>query len=219
MRLNGLLALINGRSDWLYIGSPDCCRIGPYHHGHPPDNAVVTGIVHSILQQSRDFIPELDFIAEMEGRVVGQIVYSRGVVRSSLGEDREVIGFGPVSVLPAYQKQGIGGALITHTIRLARRLGYPAICIYGDPRYYSRFGFRCAERYEIKTADDKYAVALLALELKAGALQDMPGRFIESPAFAVDEDEFARYDAAFPFKEKHETDSQREFMLLASLRY
>jgi predicted N-acetyltransferase YhbS len=122
-------------------------------------------------------------------------------------------------VLPAFQKQGIGSALITHTINLAREMGFPAICIYGDPRYYSRFGFRCAEKYEIKTADDKFAVALQVLELQHGVLINIPGRFIESAAFEVDENEFAQYDAAFPFKEKAETDSQREFRLLASLRY
>ncbi len=71
----------------------------------------------------------------------------------------------------------------------------------------------------IKTADDKFAIALLALELRQNVLNNMPGRFIESVAFAVDETEFAQYDATFPFKEKKETDSQREFRLLASLRY
>jgi putative acetyltransferase len=175
-------------------------------------------ILHN-LRNSSDFIPELDFVAEKEGWILGQIVYSRGMIKSKQDEEKEVICFGPVSVLPAFQKQGIGGALITHTINLAQDMGCPAICIYGDPRYYSRFGFRCAEKYEIKTADDKFAVALLALELKQGALIDMPGKFIESPAFEVDENEFAQYDATFPFKEKNQTDSQREFSLLASLRY
>lgn len=175
-------------------------------------------VVHN-LRNSSDFIPELDFVAEKEGQVVGQIVYSRGIIKYKQGEEKEVISFGPVSVLPAFQKRGIGSALISHTINLARDKGYPAICIYGDPRYYSRFGFRCAEKYEIKTADDKFAVALLVLELKQGMLNNMPGKFIESPAFAVDENGFAQYDATFPFKEKTENDSQREFKLLASLRY
>lgn len=171
------------------------------------------------LRDSRDFIPELDFVAEKEGQIVGQIVYSRGVIRYIQGAEKEVISFGPVSVLPALQKQGIGSALITHTINLAREMGFPAICIYGDPRYYSRFGFRCAEKYEIKTADDKFAVALQVLELQRGVLINIPGRFIESAAFEVDENEFAQYDTAFPFKGRAETDSQREFRLLASLRY
>ncbi len=175
-------------------------------------------IVHN-LRNSSDFIPELDFVAELEGRILGQIAYSRGIIKYKQGKEKDVISFGPVSVLPAFQKQGIGSALIIHTINLARNMGYPAICIYGDPRYYSRFGFRCAEKYEIKTADDKFAVALLVLELQQGLLNNMPGKFIESAAFAVDENEFALYDATFTFKEKTETDSQREFRLLASLRY
>ena len=139
-------------------------------------------ILHN-LRKSSDFIPELDFIAEKEGQIVGNIVYSRGIIKDQQGAEKEVICFGPVSVLPAFQKQGIGSALIIHTINLARAMGYPAIFIYGDPRYYSRFGFRCAEKYDIKTADDKFAVALLALELKQGVLNNMPGRFIESRCF------------------------------------
>jgi len=171
------------------------------------------------LRTSDDFIPELDFIAEKEGQIVGQIAYSRGTIKGKGAEDKEVITFGPVSVLPAFQKRGIGSALIIRTINLARDMGYSAICIYGDPRYYSRFGFRCAEKYEIKTADDKFAVSLQVLELRQGVLNNVSGRFIETAAFAVDETELAQYDATFPFKEKRETDSQREFRLLASLRY
>jgi putative acetyltransferase len=175
-------------------------------------------ILHN-LRNSIDFIPELDFIAEKEGQIVGHIAYSRGIMKGKQGAEEEVISFGPVSVLPMLQKQGIGSALITHTIDIARTMGYPAICIYGDPRYYSRFGFRCAEKYEIKTPDDKFAVALQVLELKRGVLENMPGRFIESTASEVDANKFAEYDATFPHKDKAETDSQREFRLLASLRY
>jgi putative acetyltransferase len=175
-------------------------------------------VLHN-LRKGTDFIPELDFVAEKEGQIVGQIVYSRGVIRDKEGEERKVISFGPVSVLPAFQKQGIGSLLITHTINLARDMGFLAICIYGDPRYYSRFGFRCGEKYGVKTADDKYAVALLVLELKQGSLGGTGGRFIESVSFSFDPDKFAEYDASFPFKEKAEMDSQREFRLLSSLRY
>ncbi len=171
------------------------------------------------LRASDDFIPELDFVAEKEGQIVGQIVYSRGIIKGKGAEDKEVIIFGPVSVLPAFQRRGIGSALIIHTISLARDMGYPAICIYGDPRYYSRFGFRCAEKYDIKTADDKFAVSLQVLELRRAALNNVSGRFLESAAFAVDETGFAEYDATFPFREKEETESQRESRLLASLKY
>jgi putative acetyltransferase len=175
-------------------------------------------VLHN-LRKSRDFIPELDFVAEREGQILGNIVYSRGIIKTQQGAEKEVICFGPVSVLPAFQKQGIGSALINHTIDLAKAMKYPAIFIYGDPRYYSRFGFRCAEKYDIKTADGKFAVALLALELKQGALSNMAGRFFESPAFESDPEKFAEFEAQFPDKEKAEKDSQLEFKVLASLRY
>lgn len=171
------------------------------------------------LRNSTDFIPELDFIAEKGDQIVGNISYTRGFIKSDQGEAKEVISFGPISVLPAFQKQGIGSALINHSINIAKALGYPAVCIYGDPRYYGRFGFRCAEKYDIKTVDGKFAFALLALELQQGVLNNMPGRFIESAAFEVDERKFAEFETSFPRKDKNVTQSQRDFTLLASLRY
>jgi putative acetyltransferase len=171
------------------------------------------------LRVSKDFIPELDFVAELDGTLAGNIVYSRAGVVDNAGKTREVIGFGPICVLPAYQKKGIGSALIRHSLDKARSLGFASVCIYGDPRYYSRFGFHCAEKYDIKTSDGKYAVALMALELRPGALRKISGRFIESPAFAVDENEFQKYESTFPPKEKAITESQAEFKLMASLRY
>jgi predicted N-acetyltransferase YhbS len=96
-------------------------------------------ILHN-LRNSADFIPELDFIAEKEGRIVGNVVYSSAKIVDRQGAEKRVIGFGPVSVLPLFQRQGIGCALIQHTIEVAGNMGFPVICIYGDPRYYHRFG-------------------------------------------------------------------------------
>ncbi len=175
-------------------------------------------VLHN-LRKHADFIPELDFVAEKEGQIVGHIVYSRGIIEDSEGKKVPVISFGPVSVPPQLQKQGIGSALIKHSLNIAGSMGYPAVCIYGDPRYYSRFGFRCAERYDIQTSDGKLAWALLALELQPGALAKMPGRFIESAAYAADESQFAEYESTFPFKEKAERESQWVFQVMVGLRY
>ena len=94
-------------------------------------------VLHN-LRKSKDFIPELTFVAEKEGIIVGHIAYSRAVILDKQGLKTEIISFGPISVLPSCQKQGIGRALIIHTTNLARSMNYPAVCIYGDPRYYSR---------------------------------------------------------------------------------
>jgi predicted N-acetyltransferase YhbS len=121
--------------------------------------------------------------------------------------------------LPGYQGQGVGGLLITHTMDLAREMGARAILIYGDPDYYGRFGFVQAEKYGIRTADNIYAVPLLARELVQGALAGMRGRFIENKIFDIDANAAAEFDKGFPAKEKlSDTPSQKRFRELVSMR-
>ena len=79
-------------------------------------------ILHK-LRSSQAFIKELDFVAELGGEIVGNIVYSKAIVVDNAGTKREVIGFGPISVLPSYQKQGIGAKLIEHTVKIAKKWG------------------------------------------------------------------------------------------------
>jgi putative acetyltransferase len=175
-------------------------------------------VLHN-LRRSPDFIPQLDLVAEDNQRIVGHIIYTRGWVRDENSQDLPVLCFGPVSVRPELQKIGVGSALIRYSIDKARSLGFPAIFIYGDPRYYHRFGFHCAEKYDIKTSDGKYAIALLALELIPGSLDQRPGRFVDSPAFQYAQSEFAAFEATFPLREKFETESQQVFKFMLSMRY
>lgn len=171
------------------------------------------------LRKSADFIPELDYVAVADGELAGNIVYSKAAVIDATGARHAVITFGPVSVLPSFQKRGVGSALIRHTLKIAEETGFAAVLIYGDPRYYRRFGFRCAEKYDICASDGKFSAALMALLLKPGALDAISGRFEESPEFEIDESAFAAFDATFPAKEKGYQESQLEFNVLSSLRY
>jgi putative acetyltransferase len=171
------------------------------------------------MRSHRDFIAELDFVAEFDGKIIGNIVYTRGKIMNGEGKTHEVISFGPVSVLPSYQKQGAGSALIKHSLDKARSLGFDSVFIYGDPRYYHRFSFRCAEKFDITNSDGKFAVALMALELHPGSLKSVSGRFIETDAFAVNEAEFAEYEKTFPQKEKAVTKTQADFQVMVSLVY
>jgi len=175
-------------------------------------------VLHN-MRSSSDFISELDFVAELNGKLVGNIVYTHGKLINDMGETHNVISLGPVSVLPAYQRQSIGSALIKYSLDKAKSLGFTAVFIYGNPRYYSRFGFRCAERYDITNSEGKFAVALMALELIPGTLRKISGRFLESEVFKVDEDGFQKYENTFPPKNKAVTESQTEFKILASLVY
>lgn len=177
---------------------------------------------HYLLHRIRSvdaWIPELDFVAELDEKIVGHIVYTKAKVVTDAGISHDVISFGPISVLPEFQGRGIGGMLIEHTKVIAEKLGYTAILIYGDPGYYSRFGFVAAETYQIGTADNLYAVALQALELVPGALSGMSGRFFEDAVYEVDERAANVFDSEFPPKElRDDLPSQKRFLQIVSMR-
>ena len=85
---------------------------------------------------------------------------------------------------------------------LARELGYKAILIFGDPEYYSRFGFIPAERYGVGTSWGVYIISLQALELQPGALENCAGYFQESGDYQIAPEASAAFDKGFPPKEK-----------------
>jgi predicted N-acetyltransferase YhbS len=157
-------------------------------------------LVH-IMRKSDAFIRELDIVAEMNGKLVGNIVYTKAKIIDDNGTCHRVISFGPLSVLPSFQGKGIGSILIEHTMAAAKELGYTAILIYGDPDYYSRFGFVAAENYKIGTSDNMYAAPLQALELYPGALANINGRFLEDKIYEIDEIAAKKFDKGFPPKE------------------
>jgi predicted N-acetyltransferase YhbS len=154
------------------------------------------------LRNADCFLPELDFVAEMDSQLVGNIMYTKAVIRGDDGTVYPVLSFGPISVLPAYQGKGVGGRLIRHSLAIATELGHSAVLIYGDPDYYSRFGFVAAEQYRIGTQYNTYAAALQAVELVPGALIGKSGLFAEDSAYEVDDSEAEAFDLLFPHKER-----------------
>ncbi|MBU5625612.1 N-acetyltransferase [Oscillibacter sp. MSJ-2] len=171
-----------------------------------------------IMRECPAFLPELDLVAVRGGRIVGNVVSLKALLFGDDGNEYEVLTLGPISVLPDCQRQGIGAGLIRRTREIARRLGYRAILLCGDPDYYSRQGFLPAERLNIRTADNQYAAALQVCELWDGALSGAAGRYVEDPVYAVAEDAVAAFDKGFAPKEKiSATASQRRFQQLAAM--
>lgn len=80
----------------------------------------------------------LSLVAEVDGRVVGHIAFSPVTLTDGTPQ---WYGLGPVSVLPAYQRQGIGKALIREGLTRLQRLGAKGCCLVGHPQYYRQFGF------------------------------------------------------------------------------
>jgi predicted N-acetyltransferase YhbS len=158
-------------------------------------------VLHN-LRSSPDYISELDFVAELDGEIVGNIVYAKASIQDAESKS-DIIGFGPISVLPAYQNKGIGSRLITHTVKLATEMGYKAIVILGDPAYYNSFGFKPGKEYNISMPDGSFLDALQVFELYPHALQGVKGRFIESKVYEdIDEKAVDEFDKQFPHKEK-----------------
>lgn len=83
-----------------------------------------------------EYLPEFSIVAELDGEVVGHVISTRGWV-----EELELLGLGPIGVLPRLQRHGIGTALMKETVARANATGERGIALLGSPEYYSRFGF------------------------------------------------------------------------------
>ena len=81
----------------------------------------------------------LSLVAEIDERVVGHIAFSPVTISDG---SNGWYGLGPVSVLPMYQKQGIGKSLINTGLSLLKDMGGQGCALVGDPNYYKRFGFQ-----------------------------------------------------------------------------
>lgn len=157
-------------------------------------------LVHK-LRELPSFVPELDFVAETGGKIVGYVIYSLAKIQMPDNRETEVLNFGPLSVHPDYKRMGVGSALMRHSIAEATRLGYRAIVFYGHPDYYPRFGFQRASRYGIVSSGGGSWDALMAMELYDGALDGVTGRYIEDEVYEVDPKEMAAFEKGFPYKE------------------
>ena len=163
-------------------------------------------LVHNI-RKTKEFIKDLDYVAVSNDEILGNIVYAKAKI-IGINKEYDVITFGPVSVLPKYQKVGVGKQLIEHTITKAQEMGFSAIIIYGNPRYYERFCFKNSKEYKITDKEGNYNDALLALELQPKSLENINGRFFEGEAYKIDKTELEIFDKNFPYKEKLTLDTQ-----------
>jgi putative acetyltransferase len=98
------------------------------------------------LRETTAFIPQLSLVACVGSQLVGHVISTRATVGP---EAFPVLGLGPIGVLRAHQRQGIGSALVKATIEIADTMGEPLIVLLGDPGYYHRFGFELASSYGI----------------------------------------------------------------------
>jgi putative acetyltransferase len=106
------------------------------------DDPVVATLVDR-LRESPDWIDGLSFVAETEGRIVGHILFTRGLLDAPR-RLVDVLVLSPVGVAQAFQGRGIGSRLILHGLEEIRRRPEPLVFLEGSPTFYPRFGFQPA---------------------------------------------------------------------------
>lgn len=166
-----------------------------------------------LLRDHPDYLPEFSFVAEYENKIIGNIFYAKSHVINELNQKLDTLTFGPVSVLPDYQRKGVGTALIRHTVEIANEKEYPAIIIYGSPSNYCKHGFKSSKDYQISTKDGRYPYSMLVLELQKGVFQDHSWKYYDSEVYNINDAEVEEYDQRFPPKAKGYHYTQEEFAI------
>lgn len=135
------------------------------------------------LRKAPTFISELSLVAESDGKILGHILFTPAIIESGQKQFHTLV-LGPVSVLPEFQKQGIGGLLIKAGHKKAVECGFNSVILIGHPEYYPKFGYKPASGWGIKKyyqlpSDDVF----MAVELTANALKKVSGTVIFPPEF------------------------------------
>ena len=163
---------------------------------------------HYVLNRLRDdeaFVPELNFVMEKGGKLIGQNVFVKAVIKADDGRDIPITTMGPICIAPEYKRQGYGKILLDYSLEKAKEYGFGAICFEGNIDFYGKSGFTYASEFGIRyhgLAEDEDASFFLCKELKCGYLSGVSGEYATPKCYFVDENETEEFDKQFPPKEK-----------------
>ena len=189
-----------------------------------PSLPVRNGLV-GILKDSSDGAPEDETLEEafaeertleLDGRVVGNVMYTKSTLVDEAGKEKGILTFGPVCIRPGLQRRGYGRLLMEESFRRASAMGYEAIVIFGDPNNYVGRGFQSCKKHRVHLEDGTYPAAMLVKELEPGTLAGKSWIYRQSPAFVFDEAEARRFDDSLPPMEKKRLPCQEAFEILSS---
>ena len=118
------------------------------------DGTDIIALVEEI-RDSKYYIPELSFVAELDNKVVGHFLFSKFPLSPTRdgghgdGSDSEIVMLAPVSVHADYFRQGIGRAMLTQGIEKVKEMGYKGITVEGNYLFYNQVGFRTSSEFGI----------------------------------------------------------------------
>ena len=126
------------------------------------------------LRNGGNYIPELDLVAELDGQLIGHIMFTKTFVTRPDGSYYPTLMVAPLSVLLEYRSMGIGSALMNEGFRIAMALGYSSAFLLGEPAYYQRFGYKPTSEFGI-SHEAFPAEYLMGKELTPDALSGVNG--------------------------------------------
>ena len=163
---------------------------------------------HYVLNRLRDdpaFVPELDFVMEQDGKLIGQNVFVKASIKADDGRDIPIMAMGPICITPELQRKGYGKILLDYSLERAKELGCGAVCFEGNIDFYGKSGFACASEFGIRYHDipeGEDASFFVCKELIPGYLDGITGEYTPPQGYFVDEAEADEFDKSFPYKEK-----------------
>lgn len=161
---------------------------------------------HYVLNQLRNndvFIPGLDFVMELDGKIIGHNNFAKAVIQADDGRAIEVLTMGPLCIQPELHGKGYGRMLLDYSLEKAAEAGYGAVLIEGDYGFYCGSGFACSEDFGIRyhgLPEGEDSSFFLCRELRQGFLNGVTGEYSTPDAYLVDEAEAELFDKTFPEK-------------------
>lgn len=157
------------------------------------------------LRTEADFIPELNFVMEKDGRIIGQNVFVKAHIKADDGRAIPVCAMGPICIANDLKRQGYGKLLLDYTLEEARKFGVKALCMEGNIDFYGASGFRLASEFGLRYHGMPEGVAadfFLCRELEEGYLDGVSGEYAAPECYYVDEAKAEEFDAGFEPREK-----------------
>ena len=163
---------------------------------------------HYVLHVLRDdpaFIKELDFVMELDGRLIGQNMFMKAEIDADDGRKIPILTMGPIGILPELKRRGYGKKLLDYSLQKAAAMGFGAVLFEGNIDFYGKSGFDYAEKFGIRYHDlpeDADASFFLCKELIPGYLDGITGVYQTPQGYYVDDADVEEFDKVFPAKEK-----------------
>ena len=161
-------------------------------------------VIHCLRNDSA-FVPELDFVMEKDGRIIGQNMFMRSCIKADDGREIPIMSMGPICIANDLKRQGYGKLLLDYSIEKAKELGAGALCFEGNILFYGKSGFTYASEYGIRyhgLPEGADASFFLCKELIPGYLEGITGEYAPPSGYFVDVEAAEEFDKQFPYKEK-----------------